>query len=193
MSGLGNVQPVGNSMHAHAATGGKQGNGKQTAGNSESTISKAHNSREAELSPHDKPVGATRNDENLAERVISEMDEREKYLHTIDLSFGVEKLSYKNMWRTLKTVVKEIGDIKEANENRFALGVEQRLDEAPTLMEFTSFEDYLSREIKDFNEDSWKANGAALAHEIAENAISSKETIGNISPHRVVFLLTETK
>ncbi len=62
----------------------------------------------------------------------------------MDRSFGVEKLTYKNMWTVLKTVVKEIGDIKEASSGQFFLGVSERLDKASTLMQFSSIVDYLN-------------------------------------------------
>ena len=63
----------------------------------------------------------------------------------MDRNFGVEELSYKNMWKVLKTVVREIGDIKEANSGRFFLGVDERLEKFTTLMQFGSIGDYLDK------------------------------------------------
>lgn len=54
----------------------------------------------------------------------------------IDHTFGVEQMTYKRMWKVLKTVVREIGDIKEATSGQFFLGVSERLEKANTLMEF---------------------------------------------------------
>jgi len=179
----------------HVSDTARNGN---TKGNQVGTGSKGASSaiptpEETKSSANGKSAAPAEITENLAERVISVLDERERLIHTMDMSFGVEKLTYKKMWKTLKTVVKEIGNIKEANEDRFALGVTKRLDNVPTLMEFRSFDDYLSSEMKNFNEDSWVAHGTALAHDIAEDAVLLKNTLGDISPHRVVFLLSETK
>ncbi len=54
----------------------------------------------------------------------------------IDHTFGVEQMTYKKMWKVLKTAVREIGDIKEAASGQFFLGVSERLEKATTLMEF---------------------------------------------------------
>jgi len=189
MSGLGNIQSVGHAMRANVTTGGRKTNGKQTAGNSESASSKARSSKEIKLSAREKSIAAAEIAENIAERVISTVDEREKYLHAIDLSFGVEKLSYKNMWKVLKTVVKEIGVIKEANTGRFALGVSQRLDNAKTLMEFGSLKDFLHEKTDHMNEDTWKESGTSLAHGIASDPDAAERAQANISPHRAMAFL----
>jgi len=76
------------------------------------------------------------------EVVQSESDTRKSNIK-VDRNFGVEPLSYKNMWNVLKTVVKEIGVIKEAHHGKFFLGVSERIDKATTLMEFGSLADYL--------------------------------------------------
>ena len=188
MSELGNVQSVGNEMRANN-TGSKKAHGKRNAGKSASANSTVHIPEDTKTSAQDKSAAATEIAENLAERVISVLDDREKYLHAIDLSFGVEKLSYKNMWKVLKTVVKEIGDIKEANMGRFALGVTQRLDEATTLMEFGSLADYLHNKTDNINEDTWKESGTSLAHEIAGDPAAAEQAQGNISPHRAMAFL----
>ncbi len=60
----------------------------------------------------------------------------------IDRSFGVEEMTYANMWKVLKTAVREIGEIKEAISGQFFLGVTERLEKANTLMEFDLIADY---------------------------------------------------
>ncbi len=189
MSELGNVQSVGNEMLANNAAVGSKTKGKQTAGSSESATSKAVVPEDTKSLAHSKSVAAAAIAENLAEKVITVMDEREQYLHAIDLSFGVEELSYKNMWKVLKTVVKEIGDIKEANAGRFALGVTQRLDNAKTLMEFGSLSDYLHNKTDHINQDTWKESGTSLAHEIAGDPVAAEQAQGNISAHRAMAFL----
>ncbi|MFH1718019.1 MAG: hypothetical protein ABIF19_11745 [Planctomycetota bacterium] len=130
--------------------------------------------------------------ENIVEKVISVVDERDKFIHAMDLSFGAERLSHKNMWKKLKTAVKETGDIKDANTDRLGLEVTERPDETITLMEFRSFKDYLSSEMKNINEDAWEKSGTSLAHEIADDPAAAEQVQGNISPHRAVSLLSET-
>jgi len=163
--------------------------GKHAGPGSKGASSDVLTPEEARSSASRKSVAPAEYDENLAERVIATMDEREKYLHAIDLSFGVEKPSYKKMWRALKTVVREIGDIKKANAGRFALGVAQRLDEAPTLMEFQSLPDYLRVKTANINEDTWKEYGSSLAHEIARDPAAAEQAQGNISAHRATAFL----
>jgi len=189
MSELGNVQSVGNAMRANNAAGTKKANGRGTPNTIQSASSKAAAPGQAKSSAIEKSVAAAEITENLAERVISTVDERDKFIHAIDLSFGVEKPSYKNMWKVLKTVVKEIGVIKEANVGRFALGVTQRLDGARTLMEFGSLADYLRKKTGNINEETWKESGTALAHEIAGDPVTAEQAQGNISPHRAMTFL----
>lgn len=187
MSELGNIKGVSvlaiakNTAAIHAAKGkSKSDSAASTVNVPEQTVEPAGNK------PAAKPDVA----ENLSEKLIEVMDERESLIHSMDMSFGVEKLTYKKMWKTLKTVTKEIGEIKEANTDRFALGVTERLEKVPSLMEFTSFSDYLSSEMKNINEDAWKTAGTALAHDVVKEAVAARKAYGDISPHRVAFLLS---
>ena len=107
----------------------------------------------------------------------------------IDLSFGVEPLSYKNMWNVLKTVVREIGDIKEASYGRFFLGVSQRVDKATTLMEFNSIAGYLEKKAA-------RSLEAALSHaakepmgQITSDPAASLAAQASIAPETVLHLL----
>jgi len=189
MSGLGNIQSVGRAMHVSGTPRNGKNKGKHVGTGSKAASSATPAPEETQSSASSKSVTPAEIADNLAERVISVLDDREKYIHAMDLSFGVEKPSYKKMWKVLKTVVKEIGDIKEANTGRFALGVARRLDEAPTLMEFGSLTDYLHDKTTNINEDTWKEYGSSLAHQITDNAAAAEQAQGNISAHRATAFL----
>lgn len=63
----------------------------------------------------------------------------------MDRTFGVEQMTYSNMWKVLKTVFREIGEIKDAISGQFFLGVSERVERADTDMEFDSIADYIER------------------------------------------------
>jgi len=110
----------------------------------------------------------------------------------IDLTFGVEPLSYKNMWKVLKTVVREIGDIKDAHHGRFFLGVNKRLDEPTMLMEFDSLADYLEESpdtpLKNTLSGASKRTAELMASDPVTIALLQAQA--NIMPEVALQLLT---
>lgn len=121
------------------------------------------------------------------ERRFSEVD-----FTKIDMSFGVEELSYKNMWKVLKIVAKERGDIKEANFARLLLGVNERLSKFSTQMEFGSIMDYLNN-VFDMNQEITPEQIAGTAiDQIAVDPVMSLIAQANIAPNVALYLLTNT-
>lgn len=120
----------------------------------------------------------------------SKFDEAAAYAK-IDLSFGVEELTYKNMWKVLKTVVKEIGVIKEASSGKFFLGVSQRLDKATTLMEFGSLAGFLKKKAAMSLEAILSDLTKGTTGQIVSDPASSLDGQGNIVPEAALRLLTQ--
>lgn len=108
----------------------------------------------------------------------------------IDLNFGVEQLSYKNMWKVLKTVVREIGDIKEASTGRFFLGVSERVDKATTLMEFSSMAGYMEKKAAKVLDDTLSNLADGSAERIMSDPATSLDAQANTAPETVLHLLT---
>jgi len=110
-----------------------------------------------------------------------------------DRNFGVEQLSYKNMWKVLKTVVKEIDDIKKANSGRFFLGVNERLEKATTLMEFGSIADYLE-ERSTFRQKTVPPEATdGEAGRIVADPAASVQAQANVVPEVALHLLAGTE
>ena len=133
-----------------------------------------------------------------AKRTVASSDRHSADIHSaatntrIDLNFGVEQLSYKNMWKVLKTVVKEIGDIKEASFGRFFLGVSQRLDKASTFMEFSSMAGYFEEKATMSLEAILSDLTKGTRDQIVSGFSTSLYAQANILPETALHLLTVT-
>ena len=108
----------------------------------------------------------------------------------IDRTFGVEPLSYKNMWKVLKTVVREIGVIKEAHHGKFFLGVSERIDKATTLMEFGSLADYLEENSDAPLKNKLSGTPKVTADPFASDPVTLLQAQANIVPEVALQLLT---
>lgn len=122
------------------------------------------------------------------ETAISSDSQSAATLGKIDLSFGVEEMTYKNMWKVLKTVVKEIGDIKKATSGRFFLGVNKRLEKFTTLMEFGSLISFLAEQAK----TSAEGVPSGAAEQIAVDPEASLQAQANVVPDTALHLLAAT-
>lgn len=107
----------------------------------------------------------------------------------IDLSFGVEQLNYKNMWKVLQTAVREIGEIKKAGTGRFFLGVVEPPDKVATLMEFNSIDGYLEKEAAMALEAILWGTADGPTGRIVANPAVSLDAQANIVPEVVLHLL----
>ena len=108
----------------------------------------------------------------------------------IDRTFGVEPISYKNMWKVLKTVVREIGDIKEAHHGRFFLGVNERLNTLTTLMEFDSIADYLEENSDAPLKNKLSGTSKVTADLVASDSVTLLQAQANIVAEVALHLLT---
>jgi hypothetical protein len=114
----------------------------------------------------------------------------------MDRSFGVEELSYKKMWKVLKTVVKEIGDIKEAASGQFFLGVSERLEKATTLMEFDLIIDNTEEEDQEnrFRVEMVPPEATdGEAERVVADPEASLQAQANVVPERALRLLGGAK
>jgi hypothetical protein len=126
--------------------------------------------------------------EGKQETVLSENDTR-KSSTKVDRNFGVEPLSYKNMWKVLKTVVREIGVIKEAHHGKFFLGVNERIDKAATLMEFDSLANYLQENSDAQLKNELSGTSKVTADPFASDPVTLLQAQANIVPEVALQLL----
>lgn len=148
MQELGSTQNVGRGVYVNNATPKKAirdkgGGGRQGEQNAAAVVGESARKTAADTIVGEPKSGLL---ENLSEAgsavnrgretTTSSINHSAADYWKIDHTFGVEQMTYKRMWKVLKTVVREIGDIKEATSGQFSLGVSERLEKANTLMEF---------------------------------------------------------
>ncbi len=198
MQELGNIQNVGQGAYWNRATPRRTAQHKEAVAGRQSmhytAPEEAMNSIEAILAlvaeSAEKTAGGIIANEQTT---TSSARKTDTIFGRIDRNFGVEPLSYKNMWKVLKTVVKEIGEIKEASSGRFFLGVSERLDKATTLMQFGSIVDYLE-EGNVFSQGKVPPEAAGgAAGQIAANPTMSLQVQANIVPDMALRLLGGTR
>jgi hypothetical protein len=128
-------------------------------------------------------------EEGGKEKAISNSDsQKENKVKTNN--FGFEPLSYKQMWKVLKTVVKEIGNIREAQDKRFSLDAKERLDTPSTHMEFSSLVDYLKKHSNASLKNLLSGPLKQMAEQIASDSDTSLHTQLSIKPQDAVELLS---
>ncbi len=207
MQGLGRTESVNPVAYANKATSGRSVRGREGAGRRAGPKkAKTGQRQQSAENTNDNvwidrlPSTSARSFQEYVHELLTRLDSArgpaafvDKHvigvIAKIDLNFGVEQLSYKNMWKVLKTVVKEIGDIKEASSGRFFLGVSERMDKAATLMEFGSLGDYLTNGTGVPPEDVLSDAAENVAGKIVSDPAASLEIQAGIVPEMALHLL----
>ena len=216
MQGIGSIQNVGGGFYTNKATPRKEvrdkggGDGRQGGQNTAAVTGKsARNTIADSIAVEPKnPLRKSTIDDKIIESgrkvdrgrkpaTSSNSSHSAADYWKMDRSFGVEKLSYKKMWKVLKTVVREIGDIKEASSGQFFLGVSERLEKATTLMQFGSIVDYLGKE-SSFTQKAVSRTGHPKATygeagRIAADPNASLRAQANVAPEVALNLLAGEK